>query len=80
MFLFIFISKYILSIAATEIICWKTYFNLLLYELFKIEVPKITQKWYWTKYFSCDNSSNFFAKKSQIELISIKRQIYKSHN
>ena len=29
-----------------EIICSKTYFNLL-YELFKMEVPKITQKWDW---------------------------------
>ena len=48
MFLFIFIAKYIFYIAATEIICSKTYFSLL-YELFKIEVPKITQKWDQTK-------------------------------
>ena len=27
-----------------KIICLKTHFNLL-YELFKVEVPKITQKW-----------------------------------
>ena len=43
MFSFIFIAKYIYSIAAMEIICSKTYFSLL-YELFKVEVPKITQK------------------------------------
>ena len=50
MFLFIFIAKYIFSIGAIEIICSKTYFRLL-YELFKIEVPKITQKRDWTKCF-----------------------------
>ena len=50
MFLFIFIAKCIFSIAAMEIICPKTYFSLL-YELFKIEVPKITQEWEWTKCF-----------------------------
>ena len=33
-----------------EIICSKTYLSLL-YELFKIEVPKITQKWGGTKCF-----------------------------
>ena len=43
MFLFIFIAKYILSIAPMEIICSKTYYSLL-YQLFKIEVPKLTQK------------------------------------
>ena len=48
MFLFIFIEKCIFSIAAMEIICSKTYFSLL-YELFKIEVPKITQEWEWAK-------------------------------
>ena len=50
MFLFIFIAKYIFSIAATEIIISKIYFSLL-YGLFNIEVPKITQKWDWTKCF-----------------------------
>ena len=50
MLLFIFIAKHIVPIAAMEIICSKTYFSLL-YEQFKIEVPKITQKWDWTKYF-----------------------------
>ena len=50
MFLFIFIEKYIFSIATMEIICSKTYFSLF-YKLFKIEDQKITQKWYWTKYF-----------------------------
>ena len=43
MFLFISIAKYIVSIAAMEIICFKTYFSLL-YELFKKEVPKVTRK------------------------------------
>ena len=33
-----------------EIIYSKTYFSLL-YELFKIKVPKIIQKWDWNKYF-----------------------------
>ena len=33
-----------------EITCSKTYFSLL-HELCKIEVPKITQKWEWTKCF-----------------------------
>ena len=33
-----------------ETICSKTYFSLL-YESFKIEVPKITQKRDWTKCF-----------------------------
>ena len=55
MFLFIFIAKYIFSIATMEIIFSKTYCSLL-YELFKLEVPKITQKWDWTKCFP-DNSS-----------------------
>ena len=45
-----FIVKYIYSIAAMEIIYSKTYFSLL-YELFKIKVPKIIQKWDWNKYF-----------------------------
>ena len=40
MFIFIFIAKYIFSIAAMEIICSKTYFSLL-HELFEIEVPKL---------------------------------------
>ena len=31
-------------------ICSKTYLSLL-YELFKIEVSKINQKWDWTKCF-----------------------------
>ena len=48
MFLFIFVAKYIFSAAAMKIICSKTHFSLL-YELFKIEVPKITQKLGWTK-------------------------------
>ena len=47
---FIFIAKYRFYIAAMEITCSKTYLSLL-YELFKIEVPKITQKWGGTKYF-----------------------------
>ena len=50
MLLLIFIAKYIFSIAAIEVISSKLYFRLL-YELFKIEVPKITQKWDWTKCF-----------------------------
>ena len=54
MFLFIFIAKYTCGkyvfIAALEIICSKTYSSLL-YESFKTEVPKITQKWDWTKCF-----------------------------
>ena len=50
MFLFIFVAKYIFSTAAMKIICSKTHFSLL-YELFKIEVPKITQKLGWTKCF-----------------------------
>ena len=45
-----FIVKYIYSIAAMEIIYSETYFSLL-YELFKIKVPKIIQKWDWNKYF-----------------------------
>ena len=40
MFLFIFIARYIFSIVGMEIICSKIYFSLL-YELFKLEVPKI---------------------------------------
>ena len=43
MFLFIFIVKFIFSIAVIEIICSKTYFSLLC-KLFETEVPKITQK------------------------------------
>ena len=54
MLLFIFIGNYIFSIAAMEIICSKTYFTLL-YELFKTEVPKITPKWDWTRYFPYNN-------------------------
>ena len=50
MFLFIFIAKYIFFIATMETICSKTYFSLL-YESFKIEVPKMTQKRDWTKCF-----------------------------
>ena len=50
MFLFIFVAKYIFSTAAMKIICSKTHFSLL-YELFKIEVPKITQKLGWAKCF-----------------------------
>ena len=42
---------YIFSIAAMEVICSKTYFSLL-HEIFKAEVPKITQKLDWTKCFS----------------------------
>ena len=76
MFLFIFIAKYIFSIAAMEIICSKTYFSLL-YELFKIEAPKIAQKWDWTKCFQYNSP---LVIKSQIDLMYIKRQIYKSHN
>ena len=57
MFLFIFIAKYIFSIIAVEIICSKTYFSLL-YELFKIEAPKITQKWDWTKCFPYNSPFN----------------------
>ena len=37
--------------AAMEVICSKTYFSLL-HEIFKAEVPKITQKLDWTKCFS----------------------------
>ena len=33
-----------------EIICSKSYLSLL-YELFKIDVPKITEKWYWANCF-----------------------------
>ena len=51
----VFIAKYVFSIAAMEIISSKKYFTLL-YELFKIEVPKITQKWDWTKYFPYNSS------------------------
>ena len=76
MFSFIFIAKYIYSIAAMEIICSKTYFSLL-YELFKVEVPKITQKWEWTKCFPFNSP---LVIKSQIQLTCIKRQIYKSNN
>ena len=50
MFLFIFLAKYIFSVATTEKICSKTYFSIL-YELFKIKVPKLTKKWDCTKYF-----------------------------
>ena len=38
-----------------EIVCSKTYFSLL-YELFKMEVLKITEKWDWTNSFSCHSS------------------------
>ena len=48
MFLFTFITRYIFCIAAMVIICSKTYSSLF-HELFKIKVPKITQKWDWTK-------------------------------
>ena len=37
-----------------EIICSKTYCSLL-YELFRIEVSEITQKWDWTKCFLYNN-------------------------
>ena len=56
-----------------EIICSKTHLSLL-HELFKIEVPKITQKWDWTKRFPCHSP---LVIKSQIQLICIKRQINK---
>ena len=59
-----------------EMICSKTYFSLL-YELFKTEVPKITQKWDWTQCFPYISP---LVMKSQILLICIKRQIYNSHN
>ena len=49
-FLITFIAKCIFSIAGMEIICSKTYFSLL-YKLFKIEVPKVTQKRDWTTCF-----------------------------
>ena len=52
------------------------YFGLL-YELFKIEVPEITQIWDWTK---CFLYNNHLVIKSQIQLIRIKKQIYKIHN
>ena len=59
MFLFIFIAKYTcgkyIFIAALEIIYSKIYSSLL-YESFKIEVPKITQKWDWTKCFWYNSS------------------------
>ena len=67
MFLFIFIANYICSIAAMETICSKTYFSLS-YKLFKIEVPKITLKWDWTKCFQQDNP---LVIKSQISLMCI---------
>ena len=38
-----------------EIVCSKTYFSLL-YELFKMEVLKIAEKWDWTNCFSCHSS------------------------
>ena len=76
MFLFIFIAKYIFFSAAMEIICSKTYFSLL-QELFKIEVPKTTQKWDWTKYFLYNSPLSI---KSQIYFICIKRQMNKIHN
>ena len=76
MFLFIFIAKYIFSIAAMEIPCSKTHFSLS-YELFKIEVPKITQIWNWTKCFPYNSP---LVIKFQIQLICIKRQIHKSHS
>ena len=50
MFLSVFIAKYMFSTAAMEIILEKLYFSLF-YELFKIEVPKTTQKWHWTNVF-----------------------------
>ena len=49
-YLFTVIAKYIFSIAAMKIIFSRTYFSLL-YELFKIEVPKINEKWDWIKCF-----------------------------
>ena len=45
-----FIVKYTFSIAVMEIIFSKTYLSLL-YELFKIKVPKIIRKWDWNKCF-----------------------------
>ena len=54
MFLFHFIARYRFLIVAVEIICSKTWFSLL-YELFKIEISKITQKWDWTKSFPYDS-------------------------
>ena len=62
MFLFIFFAKYIFGLS---------------YELFKIEVPEITQIWDWTK---CFLHNNHLVIKSQIQLIRIKKQIYKIHN
>ena len=50
-----------------ETICSKTYFSLS-YKLFKIEVPKITLKWDWTKFFQQDNP---LVIKSQISLMCI---------
>ena len=46
-----FIMFIMFPIATMEIICLKTYLSLL-YELFKIEVLQITQKWDCTKLFS----------------------------
>ena len=51
----VFIAKYVFSIAALEIISSKKYFSLL-YELFETVVPKIIQKWDWTKYFPYNSS------------------------
>ena len=76
MFLFSFIAKYIFSIAAMETMCSKKYFSLL-YELFKIHVPKITKKWDWAK---CFPNNSPLVIQSQISLKCIKRQIFKSLN
>ena len=59
-----------------KIIYSKTYFSPL-YELFKIEIRKITQKLYWTKCFLYNSP---LVIKSQIYLICVKRQIIKCHN
>ena len=71
-----FFAKYIFSLAAMEIICSKTSFNVL-YELFKIKVPKLTQKWDSTKCFPYNSQ---LVIRSQIQLICSKRQIDKKHN
>ena len=55
MFLLVFIAKYIFFIATMEIICSKTYLSLL-YELLKIEVPRVSQKWDWGKCFLYNSS------------------------
>ena len=48
-----------------EIICSKTYFSLL-YELFKFEVPKITQKWDWNVCGTYNTNSTIKFKTSML--------------